>query len=224
MLEIRACDSNRLSMLAHDSRGDQIVAERDTERGDVHERQQNHRPERYRQRGDRRAGERKCAETDRGCRTGNDRGAVLESAAKNRSVPPGGEFGPERLADANELCSVAQPRESDIVRLGAEFLRAEQALTLFDRLPSLVERREIPPAACDAHDPEAAVVRIERETPADRERLDAVVLAERVMAMEARGVHCITRCASGHRHGSTDARLTIRGRPGRFASMKRSRH
>ena len=55
---------------------------------------------------------------------------------------------------------------------------AERSLALFDRLPALLERREIPAAAVVADDPQSSLVGVEREPTADRKVLDTLIRAE----------------------------------------------
>src|SRR5690606_16041435 len=95
------------------------------------------------------------------------------------AVAPGRELGPERRADAYQFHPLEQPREPDVLRRDAHARAAEQPLAVLDRLPALLERREVPALALAAHDPEPALRAVERDAPADREVLEHLVRAER---------------------------------------------
>ena len=73
--------------------------------------------------------------------------------AKVTSVPPRGEFRPQRCADADQLETVRQPREPDVVRGHANGRAAKHALAFLDRLPPLLDWSEIPSAARDDRRP-----------------------------------------------------------------------
>src|SRR6185503_10468554 len=60
---------------------------------------------------------------------------------------------------------------------------------LFDRFPALFERSEVPPLAAGAHDPKAALRRVEGEAFAYRERLERFVTPKWLVAEQTRCVH-----------------------------------
>src|SRR5262249_1529388 len=82
------------------------------------------------------------------------------------------------LCQADVGCGHAQARAT------------EQALAVLDRFPALLDRREIPPLAPSAHDPQATAGRIEGKTAPDGEMLDRFVLAELRLAEDAGGIQC----------------------------------
>ena len=92
--------------------------------------------------------------------------------AEVAAIAPRGELRAQRRADADQLESVAKPRETDVVGRHAHVGAAKGALALLDRLPTLLERREIPSPAVMSRRPTAVPTRVERQTPADREMLD----------------------------------------------------
>jgi hypothetical protein len=105
------------------------------------------------------------------------------------AVPPRRDLRQQRRADANELESAAELRQADVVGRHPEARAAEAALALVDRLPALLERRQVPSPTARAHDPQAPLPRIEREPPPDGERREEVVRAQVRVAEEAGGVH-----------------------------------
>ncbi len=78
----------------------------------------------------------------------------------------------------------------------------KSALAFLDRLPPLLERREIPAAAVGAHDPQPALRAVERETSADREVLDRLFAPSEslqkmhVEYIEALNVSCGARASA----------------------------
>src|SRR5690348_4147251 len=80
-------------------------------------------------------------------------------------------------------------RERDVVGGDAQAGAAEETLAAVDRLPSLLERREVPARAPRADDPEPPLRRIERQPPSYRAGGDVIVGAEVGVAEEAGGVH-----------------------------------
>src|SRR5262245_34154056 len=105
------------------------------------------------------------------------------------AVPPRGEFGSEWFSDAHELSAVTQLGEPDVVRGRAQTRIPIETLRLFDRLPALLERREVPPLALRTHDPQPPLRRVVRQPPSDGKRVEGLVLAERAAAEEASRVH-----------------------------------
>jgi len=126
----------------------------------------------------------KCREP----RAGDD-DLSLSSPPELIPIPPRRELRPQRLADPYELCTVTKSSEPDLVRRGAEARAAVQTLCVLDRLPSLFERREVPPFAGWAYDPKPSLRRVERETAANGKVLDRLVRPERTIAEETRSVH-----------------------------------
>jgi hypothetical protein len=63
-------------------------------------------------------------------------------------VPPRRELRAPRASDAHQIHALGQAREADLVGGKARANSGEAPLALLDRLPSLLQRREIPaPAA-----------------------------------------------------------------------------
>ena len=60
------------------------------------------------------------------------------------SVSPRGELRPHRRANTDELRAVGEPRQSDLRRGDAAPRVTVELLRLLDRLPALIERREVP--------------------------------------------------------------------------------
>src|SRR5690348_667178 len=106
-----------------------------------------------------------------------------------RPVAPRGDLGEERRPDANELEPRAQMRERDVVGGHTQPRAAEETLAAVDRLPPLLERREVPALASRADDPEPSLHRIERQPPSYRAGGDVIVGTEVGVAEEAGGVH-----------------------------------
>ena len=71
------------------------------------------------------------------------------------AVTPRGDFGPKRLSDSNELQPLAELRQANVVRRVSEVRRAKASLAIVDRLPSLLDRREVPPRAAGRRSPTA---------------------------------------------------------------------
>ena len=111
------------------------------------------------------------------------------AAAELVAVPPRRHFGAHRGPDADELQPLPDARQSDVLRGHAQPRVRELSFALFDRFPSLFDRREIPALALSAHDPQSPTRRVEHEAAADREMLDHLVRAETRMAEDAGGVH-----------------------------------
>src|SRR6185503_15944293 len=66
---------------------------------------------------------------------------------------------------------------------------AIEPLALLDGFPSLVQRRQVPPAASRANDPQPSAYAVECQPGPSREVLNHVVLAELTVAEQARAVH-----------------------------------
>ena len=113
----------------------------------------------------------------------------MEAPAKHAAVAPRSELRTQRTANANELGAVSKTGKPHVIRLRAQALGAEFAFALLDGFPALLDRREIPARAVRADDPQPSFVRIERQASPDWEVLDGLVLAEGLMAVQARGVH-----------------------------------
>jgi hypothetical protein len=105
------------------------------------------------------------------------------------AVAPRRQLGAGRAAHAHELHPAGELRERHVRRAVAARRRAEQALARLERLPALLHRREVPPPAGEAHGPEPPARHVERDAPADRERLDRRVPAEGREAVIAGAVH-----------------------------------
>src|SRR5262245_54974024 len=69
------------------------------------------------------------------------------------AVTPRGHLWPERRPDAHELEAIADSCEPNVVGRHAQPSSAEHALALFDRLPTLLERRQVPPLTGPADGP-----------------------------------------------------------------------
>ena len=57
------------------------------------------------------------------------------------------------LTDAHQLEAFAKSRQPDVIRGDAQLRGPEGALAFLDRLPSLLERCEVPPLALAADNP-----------------------------------------------------------------------
>jgi hypothetical protein len=106
-------------------------------------------------------------------------------APKLIAVPPRGELRTKRLADPNQLEPVGDSRQPDVVGRNAKARSPKEPFTLFDRFPALLERREIPPLAATAHDPQPTTRGVECQAAPNGEMLDRFVLAELGMAKDA---------------------------------------
>src|ERR1019366_7500191 len=104
------------------------------------------------------------------------------------AIPPRRHLGTPRLTHPHQRRALLHSREPDVVRRHAKLRVAKQPLTLLDRLPSLLERTEIPSLTRAAHDPQAALRGVERQATADREVLDRLVLPEARMTENAGGI------------------------------------
>ena len=100
------------------------------------------------------------------------------SPAELVTVSPCSKLRALRFADANQFQAFVQLREADVVGRDAFLRVAKELLALLDGFPAFFERREVPLLAFATHDPQAPAPLIEREPPADRERLDDLVCAE----------------------------------------------
>src|SRR6185503_7128218 len=99
------------------------------------------------------AGDERSAHRRRDCRYSDDMPPPAPSELI--AVSPRRHFRPLRRADPDESQSLAQLREPNVLRRHPQLRLGEQALALLDRFPPLLERREVPPLARLAHDPQA---------------------------------------------------------------------
>jgi hypothetical protein len=113
----------------------------------------------------------------------------LSSAAELISISPSREFRTKWLSNTNELESLAQSREADLVGGDAMLGSAICALTFLDCFPPLLNRREVPPFALPADYPQSPLRRIECESAANRKMLYRLVSAEIGFAEETGGIH-----------------------------------
>ncbi|HEY5087089.1 MAG TPA: hypothetical protein VII66_07030 [Gemmatimonadaceae bacterium] len=67
----------------------------------------------------------------------------------------------------------------------AQLRATEEALALFDRFPSFFDGSEIPALARATHNPQPALVPVERKTAPDGKMLDYFVRAKVIMAEQA---------------------------------------
>jgi hypothetical protein len=93
------------------------------------------------------------------------------------TVAPGGELTTLRPADTDQLSALADLGEPDVV--GGEALRriVELLLAFLDRLPALVQRRQVPAPAALTDDPQPPLLLVEGEAAADGKILDGLVSA-----------------------------------------------
>jgi hypothetical protein len=108
------------------------------------------------------------------------------------AVSPCGKLGPLRFADPHELETFAKAGETDLVSRDAKLRPAIRALALFDRLPSLFDRRKVPAFALPAHHPQAALRSVECESTPDRKMLDSFVRSELSVAEQTGRIHSLT--------------------------------
>src|SRR5215217_3942921 len=116
-------------------------------------------------------------------------------AAELIAVAPRRHFGPLRRSDPDEIEAVTSSGHADVVGGHAKARLTEQALAFFDRLPSLLERRQVPSLAFPAYDPQPSARGIERQATPDRKLLDRLVGPEVGVTEDARRIH-------GALHGS----------------------
>jgi hypothetical protein len=133
-----------------------------------------------------------CAAVDRD--TAQDAGYTTEKiptspAQQLLAVSPGRQLAGHCGADTDQPRSIRQLCNADILRLHAQARIAEQFLGLFDTLPAFLDRRQIPARAERTDRPQAALPGVERQLPADGERLERLVCAERCRAEDAVAVH-----------------------------------
>jgi hypothetical protein len=105
------------------------------------------------------------------------------------AVTPRRELRPLRLADSYELETLAESGEPDLISRNPELRRTVRPLTLLDRFPPFLDRREVPALAPPAHDPQASLRGVERKPAPDGKMLDRFVGSELRVAEEARRVH-----------------------------------
>ncbi len=111
----------------------------------------------------------------------------LVSSLESLSVPPRREFGAEGISDPDQLETLGQPGETDVVGGHPDVGPAEVAFALLDRLPAILERGEVPPAAGTADHPEAAPGLVVGDAPTDREVFDLPVGGKGSAAEETGG-------------------------------------
>ena len=126
-------------------------------------------------------------------------------ANESRAVAPRRDLGKQRRPDANELESAAELGEADVVGRHAQPGAAEESLGLVDRLPALLERREVPASALRADHPEPPLLRIVRQPTPDGKGRKVVIGAEVEVAEETAGVH------AGSGSGKERERSTLHG-------------
>src|SRR5207248_7944353 len=99
------------------------------------------------------------------------------SPASSELVPisPRRELRPQRTPDTHQLEALGRPRQADVVRGHSETSLAKASLTRLNRFPPLLERREVPPLALSAHNPQPPIRHIERQPPSDRKGLDHLI-------------------------------------------------
>ena len=85
------------------------------------------------------------------------------------AVPPGCELGALRFPDPHEFETLGVARDADVPGRCPHAGAAVEAFTFLDRLPAFFQRRKVPTPALPAHNPEASLRGVERESPPDRE-------------------------------------------------------
>ena len=104
-------------------------------------------------------------------------------------IPPGGELRTQRLPDSYKFQPLRVARDADVPGRRPRARGAEKPLTLLDRLPPLLERRQVPALALPAHDPEPSLRPVEGEAAPDGEVLDHLIRPEGPGARNAGLVH-----------------------------------
>src|SRR5437762_3355255 len=102
----------------------------------------------------------------------------VAAAAELIAIAPCRHLGPQGASDPHQHQSFAQLGEPDVVGRHAKASLRKQALGFFDRLPALLEWREVPALALPADNPKPPLRCVERETSADRKMLDDFVATE----------------------------------------------
>src|SRR5262249_37401233 len=136
--------------------------------------------------GDRAADDQRAEHTDAAA---DEQHLPAPTATELIAVAPGGEFRTQRRTDADEGEPIAELGETDVVSGNAAARVAVELLGLLDCFPAFLERRQVPPLALRAHDPEPPFGGIECQALPDRERFDRLIRAERFVAEQARRVH-----------------------------------
>ena len=138
-------------------------------------------------------------ETHRGA-SNHDRARACDSEARAQNHPaapaaeliaiaPRRELGPQRSTDSYELSSFFQASQPDIGSRDAEGRRTKGTFASLDRLPTLFQRREIPPLAAPTHHPQSPLLGVERQPPSDGEVLYGFICAKQRVAENAVRVH-----------------------------------
>src|SRR5690606_2615293 len=142
-----------------------------------------------------------------------------EAAAPRRgqrvAVAPGRELDARRRPDPHHLASTDLEQREPLGPEPDPAAVPSEPLARLEQLPTLLERRRVPPPARRANDPEPAALRVEREPVTGLQRLRGE-RPELLRAVEATGQHevrsvCVLR---GFRHpspGHTEARSSHRG-------------
>jgi hypothetical protein len=110
-------------------------------------------------------------------------------AAQQAAIAPGGNLRLEGGTDPDQGEAFGEVGQTDVVGGIADSGGGKAPLAFFDRLPALVERREVPALAGRTDDPEPPLPRVERQPGADGERRQDGVGAEIGVAKEARTIH-----------------------------------
>src|SRR5690606_38226636 len=118
-----------------------------------------------------------------------DQHATSPATAELITIPPGCELGTQRRTDPHQLRSVRQSAQADVLGGYALPRRREQPRRLFDGLPPLLERSEVPPLAPATDDPQSALATVEREAPADGKVVQRLVATEVGVAEETGRIH-----------------------------------
>src|SRR5690606_1368614 len=119
-----------------------------------------------------------------GCRTADQQRAP-PPPAELVPVAPGGELRALRCADPDQLEPLPVPGKADLVSGDAHAGLPEDPLGRLDRLPALLDRRQVPALTPTAHHPDAAARRLARDPAADRDALEHLVRAKAAVAEEA---------------------------------------
>ncbi len=95
------------------------------------------------------------------------------------------------------------PGQADVLGRNPKASRAEDPFACFHRLPSLLERREVPTLTVPTHHPQTALPCIEGEPPADREMLNNFIRTKRAVAEHAGAVHSASVAGDSPEEGNT---------------------
>jgi hypothetical protein len=80
-------------------------------------------------------------------------------------------------SDADEIKGAVDHRERDVLRTDPDSGCAEKSFAFLNGFPAFIERGEIPATALRTDDPEASLLRVERESPSCAAALDQIVPA-----------------------------------------------